>query len=395
MGCLSSKNALPDSEDLVSYGRSEDLKKSVCNAAGAVEHAEECNFEAASAGLEVALLAGAEDNAAAVAGTVVAVAGEALMELGKSLPWVAPVAILIGACFLAARNAYILQEDCRKFKRLVQQLETIMLQAKLDGAKAVCEDLKMALEEGLAQCKRCSKRYSIILAKRYSDKFMELTQDIQRLAQLLSLSATVDVHNMLSVQYTQSSDLKAKITAMGGPDAIMDDESGGNAIQAFLSECSAAEQLMVAHQRKSTTLLRQHTESMAVKTEAKMSAMQKQMEQLTSYLTKVFDAEIAEPTREVVHDFMAKRPVNMHEDEQEQVLKSVGLSNGNWAWHGNKSFHELLGGAVKAFDAPVVWLATIDQEQWRALAMMVRKDDGSPASCDAIVGTLVQRSITC
>jgi len=381
MGCGFSKQAASDATQ-------ESLRSRGSKLAG---DAAESALEGIETGMECAENAEeAAEAALAIAGGIVAVAGEALLELGKSLPWVAPVAILIGACCMAARNVYVLQEDCTKFARLVTQLEKIMLQAKLDNAKGVCEDLKGVLEEGLAQCRRCSKRYSMILAKKYSEKFKDITEEVQKLAQLLTLSASVDVHSMLSTQYQQSKMLKDKIQEMGGASALVNDDTGDGKLELILKECSGSEQLMIAHAEKSQELMDAHA---AVAAE-QMGAMQKQMERLMGYLGNVFETEIAEPSGDSVRDYMVKRPVAVHDDAQNTVRLDLGLKNGNWAWHGNKLLGRLCSAAIQTFNAPIAWVAAIDNDIWIPVVCQVRQNDGVVLA-DKVIGKRFERSLAC
>jgi hypothetical protein len=233
-------------------------------------------------------------------------------------------------------------------------------------------------------------------------KFAEITQDVQKLAQLLTLSASVDVQNMLSVQYKQSEDLKAKIDSMGGAHAMLDNDE---AFKEVLSSCSASEQLMHAHAKKSSDALHksqriseclvEKSNSMIAQADEKMIGMQKQLERLTSYLTNIFEAEVAEPSREAVREFMEKRPVKMNDDAQEKVRADVGLAQGNLAWHGNKSLKRIASHMVKAFDIPFAWMATIDNDEWVFLTAVMRLPNDTFAYFEPIVGVPLERALSC
>ena len=56
------------------------------------------------------------------AAAAVDMAGEGLLGVAKDLPWVAPVAFLIGAVVKAAQDAAALKEDAARFVRVVRSV---------------------------------------------------------------------------------------------------------------------------------------------------------------------------------------------------------------------------------------------------------------------------------
>ena len=90
---------------------------------------------------------------------LVRVTGEALLEMAKTVPFVAPVAYLIGAIASSAVTAVTLKADCVEFGKIVQMLENILLKAEdLENHVEVVDDVKESLEEGLILMQKMQDR---------------------------------------------------------------------------------------------------------------------------------------------------------------------------------------------------------------------------------------------
>ena len=72
----------------------------------------------------------------------VGLAGEGLLGVAKDLPWIAPVAFLVGAVVKAAQDAAALKEDATRFVRVVRSVEGAL-------QRAAAEHLR--LDDGLAR----------------------------------------------------------------------------------------------------------------------------------------------------------------------------------------------------------------------------------------------------
>ena len=59
----------------------------------------------------------------------VGLAGEGLLGVAKDLPWIAPVAFLVGAVVKAAQDAAALKEDAARFVRVVRSVEGVLQRA--------------------------------------------------------------------------------------------------------------------------------------------------------------------------------------------------------------------------------------------------------------------------
>ena len=138
-------------------------------------------------------------------------AGSALLAVGKELPWVAPIAFLIGGVVQAAADVHALKGDAQAFARNVQGVEKILKDAgekgTLDAAKEACEALKEVMEEGLAHCHRLQTQYfitSLVLSGRNSLKFKELSDTLHRELQIVAAAASVNVASYVMEEANQA-----------------------------------------------------------------------------------------------------------------------------------------------------------------------------------------------
>ena len=100
---------------------------------------------------------GSADAAAAVttaaSSALASAPGELLLGVAQHLPFVAPVAFLIGAVISAAGSAKTLKADCAEFSKFVASIEAVCqeaaLQGTLDRAEEAVAQLRSALEGGL------------------------------------------------------------------------------------------------------------------------------------------------------------------------------------------------------------------------------------------------------
>ena len=131
-------------------------------------------------------------------------AGSALLAVGKELPWIGPIAFLIGGVVQAAADVKALKGDARSFTRTVKNVEGVLVQAgesgSLDGARDACDALRECLEEGLAYCHRLQQQTfisSMLLAGRDTAKFEEISQDMMKNCQVVCTIASVTTTAMV------------------------------------------------------------------------------------------------------------------------------------------------------------------------------------------------------
>ncbi|UPR02812.1 hypothetical protein HOP50_11g61390 [Chloropicon primus] len=179
---------------------------------------------------------------------LVKVTGEALLEVAKTVPFVAPVAYLIGAIASSAVTAVTLKADCVEFGKIVQMLEKILLKAEnLESHEEVVSDVKDSLEEGLVLMQKMQDRGIIaatFLAKSDRSKFEDLRVRIEEAINRLNLSVSVDTAAITKAKFQQSEELRKKVDELGGADAL---EKDPDAAQALAEHMEASDQVLNAN----------------------------------------------------------------------------------------------------------------------------------------------------
>ena len=175
------------------------------------------------------------------------VTGEALLELAKTLPIVAPVAFLIGAIASSAVTAVNLKGDCMEFGRVVSTLEAILVRAEnLENKADVVADVKQSLEEALQLMQRIQDRgflTSTFFARADQVRFDDIKERIEAAIHRLNLSATVDTAVITQARFKQSEQLKAKVAELGGAEKVASDPT---AMKQFEAHMDASEALIAA-----------------------------------------------------------------------------------------------------------------------------------------------------
>lgn len=161
MGCGASKNAVdqvssPSKQTIgevelkrsASSGSSAStIKRSESTSSKALDlrqNASACEAVGPAGTGSIAAVAGAAAGGAvsAMDGTVAEVGratGEALVELAKTLPFIAPVAFLICAVASSAATAAVLKNDCMQFVKVLNTVEAIIVKA--ENLEQVCSPM--------------------------------------------------------------------------------------------------------------------------------------------------------------------------------------------------------------------------------------------------------------
>ena len=175
--------------------------------------------------------------------TVVACAGEGLLSVAKSLPWIAPVAGLIGAVVQAAHDATSLRGDALRFMRVVRSVEAVLTDAAARDAlfEARAEDavaqIREALEESLAFVNKLqsqSRAMAMVMSGRDADAFAALQDELRRSVELLNLASSVSTALLVTEHFEEARHLAAEIDALGGAAAVERDPALREAVRAKL-----------------------------------------------------------------------------------------------------------------------------------------------------------------
>jgi len=185
--------------------------------------------------------------AAAAADSGAAAAGQAMLEIGKGLPFVAPVAFLVAAVANAASEAVIMKRDCYEFRRVVCALEKVLVKAKnLEHHKDDIEYIKETLQEALELVKKFQQRgwmSAMAMASVDMARLAEIKTALGETLQRMQLASQVGMEVFQEAQFQQAEDFKAKVEAMGGAEACAADPAKMKELEEYMS---ASDKLLIA-----------------------------------------------------------------------------------------------------------------------------------------------------
>jgi hypothetical protein len=136
---------------------------------------------------------------------VVAVAaGEGLVELSKTLPFLGPLAFVIGCVVRASVQATRLKEDCVQLGKTVSMVEGVIVRGKnLENQQRELEQIREHIEEALLLIDTVNKANwlsSIFFAHSDTNKFEEVVGNLQQGTSLLTSSCAVETASLLQVK---------------------------------------------------------------------------------------------------------------------------------------------------------------------------------------------------
>ena len=152
-------------------------------------------------------------------------AGAGLLNAAEAVPFIAPVAYLIGSIVVACQNAQSLKSDAREFAILVQELERILLKCKdLKEHRNTIDAIYDLLDEGMAFVRTLSKTniFVQVMASKYNTETLISCRDrLMALIQTLDVGIGIDTNFMHQLKFDDEQKLKALVDDMGGADAIV------------------------------------------------------------------------------------------------------------------------------------------------------------------------------
>lgn len=307
-----------------------------------------------------------------------AAAGTALLEVAKALPWVAPIAVLIGAVVDAASTAKQLRDDAAAFARVTLHLEAVLVRARdLEQHRDVVGDIRERLRDALAFMQRLQqapKLFGVSLTSRRDARvFSKLRGDIYQAIQVLTVAAGVDVNAMMQENFDQSRKLSSKIAELGGAEAVANDQAKFEELSAVLE---GGESVML-HMAKATELtlsksVREASEEHRVRTEALAS----QVNELTKMLGAVMGMSggkalsSQEAAREALDDFEAERPMPDDEAARQVAASTVGLATEGdlLAMTGSEELDALVREAMDELGVPHIHVAALTSKEQSMIA---------------------------
>ena len=355
--------------------------------------------------------AGASAGAGLAAG-----AGDALLAFTETLPWVAPVAFLIGAVVKSAHDADVMKADAIEFARTVQSVEAVVEEAAQNGtlkkAQQAVESLQRALEDGLAHCQRLQDQSlfaATLLGRRDATRFAEIHDGLHDAVRLVTLAASVKSASLMTAQFEQSERLASKLESLGGADAVvsdpalkaqlMDDMRASDKL--LLSSIDSVKKEFSASEQRLAAQLEQQSEEARLGHEV----MTKQIDKLTTMLHAVmaFKAEgkegeeehtpeekAAEVSGEKVRDLMERTPMlGAAEAARLKVVRELGMDASTQPeqfkeWVGDAELRGVVREAIAEMGMGQAFIGSIDNSQQTLMAHEVWREGEVAGSCEGM-----------
>ena len=237
MGCASSKGGETGEEIGVKGGESSssspfgNVSRSASERTSNAGKNERWNDETRVAGAALAIggvVADAITGDAAVASSVLKV-GRQVLETFEHVPFIAPVAYLLGAIVSACAEAECFKGDVAEFGAVIERVERVLCKASdIQGRRSVVEEIESVLEEAL----RCITKFKeksfirkIAVVGRTAEKLERLKRELSTLLNQLQLECTLDLDAIRRVKMEQCEQFKTKVEELGGAEAVINDES--------------------------------------------------------------------------------------------------------------------------------------------------------------------------
>ena len=291
-------------------------------------------------------IAGTTAEALTTAGVTVSLAaGAGLLEVASQVPFVAPIAFLIGAIILGCQEAESLRSDCKEFSLVAQEVERVLLKATdLNKEKETIESIRDVLEEGMAFVRTLKKTnvvMQVIGSKHNANELKSCRDRLASLIQTMTFSIVVDLNVMQSLKFEEEIKLEALVQSMGGPAAVVNDNEKSREVAEAMHNGVEAMNLLLhkqTHKKQDdqSTKLEEH--------KSKLEDMQKALdEQRLLSLHNKEHAEIMARQNEIlmkqvqqmnvmmlqsqmqISDFMTRFPLRHNEAATQITIEKLGI----------------------------------------------------------------------
>ena len=364
------------------------------------------------------------------AGQVLETAGEALLELGKTLPWVAPVAFLIGAVVKAAHDAKVLRADSLAFAVVVRSVESVLMhvgeEGALDDVKEPVDALRGVLEEGLGHCNKLASQSAItaiLLSTRDAKRFDDLQSDISKYLQLVTAAASITAVTLQTQQFKQAEELAANVDKLGGADEVAKDPEK---LAQLKENMTASEAVMISTITQSEKNIVYKIEAVEEQNAERHAVLEKQIANLTTMMQAVInfkagaamkEAETAEgedageegkkavDVAEVIDEASSGAAVRLleqqnvlpaDEDERMKVVQELRLDTAHVSdLVDDSDINEIVRQVQQEYGADLAYVGAVDGDAQSYISgyKRVTTDDGSTAE-HSLAGLVVPKPTT-
>lgn len=323
-------------------------------------------------------------------------AGQALLSLCEEIPFIAPVAVLLGAVVKCTSMVKTLRSDAQKFATLLGSVESLLEEAAVEGTlpdmKPAVERLQAVLEESLAHCQKLTQSYwaiAAVLGPKDLNRFKNLQRDITDVCMIISTAASTSAARLLAMQFEESEALSTKVAELGGPQAIANNPEKVAEIEGLMSAGDAVVLAAVRRVDEQALSMRAmlHEQLEVQEQEAKLQAsvMSAQIDNLTTMLQAVLAQKGGEVTQESVKDVVDRMPVPADESARLKVLQDLGLMGNEVSDAvGDPELEAILRECMSEFELDMVDLKVCDIDRFTSLVSIVKMLDSTEGRLDGM-----------
>ena len=289
------------------------------------------------------ILSRASGEALQQAGVSIAIsAGTGLLNIAEAVPFVAPIAYLIGSTVIACEEAQSLKSDCKEYAICVVELEKDLLKAdNLIEEKKTIKAIEDLLEEGCTFVRALSATNNfiqVLSAHRNAGALVSIRDRLVVLLQSMNFKIAVDLKNMVQAKFDEEKKLSQYISQLGGLEEVLTDDEKTRQVTECLDD---PHRLIVSLQRESLTSTNKLKSDLDTNYKSIISKCEMQLEeQKNIILASQQQAEMLKIQNEILmkqvmqmnsmqmqmSEFMSKFPLPVNEHKRLYTVKELQLS---------------------------------------------------------------------
>ena len=286
-----------------------------------------------------AMNAAAAGQATQQASIAIAVAaGTGLLNAAGQIPFIAPIAYLIGATVVACEDAEGLKQDCKEFSVCVQELENDLLKVDdLKKHKQTIEALQELLEEGygfVKALKNSNKFIQVLASHRNTSALVNIRDRMVVLLQTMTFTVTLDLKRILSAKFDEEEKLGDLVEKMGGLDVALKNQNDLEQIKECLSHpekvmMAMQEQAILKHNIVHEDLKRAHSEivSKQEETQRKIAVESQKQAEMLKIQNEILMRQVMQMNamQMQMQEFMSRLPISPLVHERVYTIQELQL----------------------------------------------------------------------
>ena len=289
------------------------------------------------------ILSRASGEALQQAGISIAIsAGTGLLNMAESVPFLAPLAYLIGSTVVACEEAQSLKADCKEYAICVMELEQDLMKADdLIAEKGTIKAIEDLLEEGCTFVRALSTTNSfmqVLSANRNAAVLVSIRDRLVILLQSMNFKIAIDLKIMIKAKFDEEAKLKSYISQLGGLEEVLKDDEKTREVAECLDD---PHKLIVSLQReslKATNEIKTELESsyrnmidkceMQLEEQRKIALASYQQAEMLKIQNEILMKQVMQMNAMQLQmsEFMSKFPLPVNEHKRLYTIKELQLS---------------------------------------------------------------------